>query len=118
MLLQVEQLKLFVNDIFVSMDVASSTAKVVTDHLVLANLTGHDSHGVGMVPSYVHGLQRGLLNPDASVDIVRDNGSVVVLDGNGGFGQLIGIQATKKLIELTGKYGLACVGLRNSYHLG
>ncbi|RYY69301.1 MAG: malate/lactate/ureidoglycolate dehydrogenase, partial [Comamonadaceae bacterium] len=28
-------------------------AQTVADNLVLANLSGHDSHGVGMVPRYV-----------------------------------------------------------------
>lgn len=118
MLIQAEQLKAFVNEIFICLGVEPATSGVVTDHLVLANLKGHDSHGVGMAPSYVHGLKRGLLNPDANSELVRDNGAVALLDGNSGFGQLIGIQATKKLIELANEHGLACVGLRNSYHLG
>ena len=28
-------------------------AREVADHLVRANLAGHDSHGVGMLPTYV-----------------------------------------------------------------
>ncbi len=28
-------------------------ARLVADHLVLANLFGHDSHGVGMIPHYI-----------------------------------------------------------------
>ena len=28
-------------------------ARICADHLVSANLKGHDSHGVGMAPSYV-----------------------------------------------------------------
>ena len=28
-------------------------AEIVADHLVLANLSGHDSHGIGMIPAYV-----------------------------------------------------------------
>lgn len=28
-------------------------ARLVADHLVAANLAGHDSHGVGMIPSYM-----------------------------------------------------------------
>ena len=36
----------------------------VADHLVRANLAGHDSHGVGMLPAYVRLLQDGLLVPE------------------------------------------------------
>src|SRR5687768_8339066 len=38
-------------------------ARDVADHLVAANLAGHDSHGVGMLPDYVRMLQAGLLVP-------------------------------------------------------
>src|SRR3989442_267688 len=34
-------------------------AKLVADNLVTANLTGHDSHGVGMIPRYVDALLEG-----------------------------------------------------------
>ena len=32
-------------------------ATIVADHLVEANLRGHDSHGVGMLPLYVQNFQ-------------------------------------------------------------
>ena len=36
------------------------------EHLVLSNLKGHDSHGVGMIPNYVASASRGLkVNADA-----------------------------------------------------
>jgi LDH2 family malate/lactate/ureidoglycolate dehydrogenase len=31
---------------------SAEEARLVADHLVLANLFGHDSHGVGMMPAY------------------------------------------------------------------
>src|ERR1700749_1788287 len=40
----------------------------VADHLVRANLAGHDSHGVGMLPAYIRLLREGMLvpNPDGA----------------------------------------------------
>ena len=34
-------------------------ARLVADHLVLANLFGHDSHGVGMIPHYIQNTTTG-----------------------------------------------------------
>ena len=34
-------------------------ARLVADHLVLANLFGHDSHGVGMMPAYIQNTTTG-----------------------------------------------------------
>ncbi|MDK9445271.1 Ldh family oxidoreductase, partial [Pectobacterium atrosepticum] len=36
-----------------------SEARIVTEHLVTANLKGHDSHGVGMLPHYVAFIGKG-----------------------------------------------------------
>ena len=41
----------------------------VADNLVLANLSGHDSHGVGMVPRYVDAVLEGGLKPNASAKV-------------------------------------------------
>ena len=38
-------------------DDLNDEAKIVAEHLVLANLTGHDSHGVGMLPTYFRMLK-------------------------------------------------------------
>ncbi len=43
---------------------AQDEALEVADHLVRANLSGHDSHGVDMLPAYVRLLQDGLLVPN------------------------------------------------------
>ena len=34
-------------------------AKLVAENLVLANLLGHDSHGIGMIPRYIAALLEG-----------------------------------------------------------
>ena len=40
-----------------------SEARLVAEHLVRANLTGHDSHGAGMLPGYIKNLRAGFLRP-------------------------------------------------------
>ena len=42
--------------ILVAAGAPSAHADAVAHHLVEANLKGHDSHGVGMVPSYVKSM--------------------------------------------------------------
>lgn len=46
-------------------------ARLVADHLVGANLAGHDSHGVGMIPNYVASWREGQLKLNAHASIVR-----------------------------------------------
>ena len=47
-------------------------ARDVADHLVGANLAGHDSHGVGMLPDYVRMVQAGLLVPNQDLETLVD----------------------------------------------
>src|SRR5687767_15976511 len=68
-------------------------ARLVADNLVLANLSGHDSHGVGMVPRYVDAVLEGGLKPNASAKVQFDGGSLLALDGKRGYGQVVGEQA-------------------------
>ena len=68
-------------------------AKTVADNLVLANLSGHDSHGVGMVPRYMEAVLEGGLKPNTGVAVKLDGGSLLALDGQRGYGQVVGEQA-------------------------
>src|SRR6201996_1239859 len=55
-------------------------ARLVADHLVLANLFGHDSHGVGMMPAYIGNTTTGACVRNHHAKIVKDNGAVIVVD--------------------------------------
>ena len=50
-------------------------AELVSTNLVEANLKGHDSHGVGMIPRYVSSITTGGLAVNQHVKIVLDTGS-------------------------------------------
>jgi len=93
-------------------------AKLVAENLVSANLTGHDSHGIGMMPRYVEALLEGGLHPNRQVEVKFDAGALLSLDGCAGYGQSIGLQATEMAIERAKKHGTAIVALGNSHHLG
>jgi uncharacterized oxidoreductase len=93
-------------------------AKLVADNLVLANLTGHDSHGIGMMPRYVEALLEGGLHPNREIEVKLDAGALLALDGGAGYGQSIGLQATRLAIERARQHGVAIVALGNSHHLG
>ena len=60
-------------------------ADLVAAHLVDANLAGHDSHGVGLIPHYVRHLTEGLVVPNTSAKVVRDDGAFLMFDGQRGF---------------------------------
>ncbi|WP_438392631.1 malate/lactate/ureidoglycolate dehydrogenase [Caballeronia sp. DA-9] len=93
-------------------------AQLVADHLVMANMSGHDSHGVGMIPRYMASLGDGELKLNTHAGIVRDAGAVLTIDGKKGFGQVVAYEAMERGIERAKKLGVCAVGLRNAHHIG
>ena len=93
-------------------------AQAVAEHLVAANLKGHDSHGVGMIPNYVKSMMSELIQPQNDALLTRDSGAVLTFDGNLGFGRVVGIQAMDQGIERAKSHGISCVALGNAAHLG
>ncbi len=97
---------------------SANEAATVADNLVLANLSGHDSHGVGMVPRYVDAiLEKGLV-PNASAKVVLDAGALVSMDGQRGYGQVVGEQAMALGIDHAKAQGSCILALANAHHLG
>jgi uncharacterized oxidoreductase len=97
---------------------AAREADLVAGNLVEANLTGHDSHGVGMIPRYVKSLLEGGLAVNQHPQILVDAGTMLRLDGRAGYGQVIGREAMTLGIERARKHGSCVVALGNSHHLG
>ncbi len=116
--LAADRLHALVTLIVRAMGSSATEAQAVADHLVAANLSGHDSHGVGMLPDYVRLLHAGLLVPDQSLELVADNGGVLVLDAKRGFGQAMAKEAMRLGIERARQQGSVVVALRNSAHIG
>ena len=92
-------------------------AKIVAENLVAANLTGHDSHGIGMIPRYVASLKEGGLQPNRHPVTKVDGGALIALDGQAGYGQVIGLEAMEIAIERAKQHGVCVMALANSHHL-
>jgi hydroxycarboxylate dehydrogenase B len=99
-------------------DSALEEATLVADQLVEANLTGHDSHGVGLLPVYVRCLHEGSLVANRHADLVSDRGAVLVVEGQRGYGQVIGHEAMQLAMARAADEGVCLLAIRNSFHLG
>jgi uncharacterized oxidoreductase len=93
-------------------------AAEVADHLVRANLAGHDSHGVGMLPTYVRLLGDGLLVPNQSAETVLDAGALLVIDARRGYGPRMTADAVRRAIGKAREQGACVLAFRNSAHVG
>lgn len=116
--LQATPLRAQVSAVLVAAGSLPEEADKVAANLVLANLCGHDSHGVGMLPRYVDAVLEGGLKPNTSARVLLDTGSLLTLDGQRGYGQIVGEQAMKLGIERAKTHGSCIMTLANAHHLG
>ena len=93
-------------------------AGTIARRLVDANCVGHDSHGVLRVGKYLEWVREGWLRPNQSPSLIFDADAMAIVDGNRGFGQVIGEFATRLGIAKAATSGIAMIGLRNCGHLG
>jgi hydroxycarboxylate dehydrogenase B len=93
-------------------------AVLVADHLVAANLAGHDSHGVGLIPNYVRHFQAGLIKPNTPARLVTDDGAIMVFEGGRGYGRRVAGEAMAAAIERCRDTGVVLMGLRGPHHIG
>ena len=113
----VERLRAAVHELMLGFGSAPREIELVTDNLIQANLTGHDSHGVGMLPRYANAFLEGGLKANTHVLTKLDGGTLLALDGQAGFGQVIGHETMALGIARAKAQGSCVVALANAHHL-
>ena len=113
----VEPLRAAVHELMRGFGSLPREIELVADNLIQANLTGHDSHGIGMLPRYANAFLEGGLKPNAHVQTRLDSATLLALDGQAGFGQVIGFEAMELGIARAKTHGSCIVALANSHHL-
>jgi hydroxycarboxylate dehydrogenase B len=113
-----EALQAFAQRMVTALGTPADIAEEVARHLVNANLSGHDSHGVMRLPQYAGQVERKELAPAARPSIVRENGSAAVVDAQRGFGHYATRFALDVVVGNARRRGLAAAAIRHSTHIG
>jgi uncharacterized oxidoreductase len=113
-----DELRRFAREALARMGSDAREAQVVADHLVDANLAGHDSHGAGLLPAYARNIARGVLHPNRRGRVAMESGPLATVEGDGGHGQVIARDAMEVAIRIAKAHGVAVVALRRTHHIG
>jgi uncharacterized oxidoreductase len=117
-LARAEALEETVSKVFAAAGCEPAEAATIAHHLVLANLVGHDSHGVIRLKEYLPWLEQGMVLANRRAMVVHETPLAVTVDGGLGFGQVISEQALGVVMAKARDTGLAALGIRNTGHLG
>ncbi|MEP6679465.1 MAG: Ldh family oxidoreductase, partial [Betaproteobacteria bacterium] len=113
-----DPLRAFAAQIFRAAGSEVGEAAIVGDHLVDANLAGHDSHGVIRISKYVDWHARGMVLANRHASVVRESPCHAVVDGGFGYGQVIAHEAMEIAVAKARSVGMCTIALRNAGHLG
>jgi L-2-hydroxycarboxylate dehydrogenase (NAD+) len=111
-------LKAFIVSVFDRWGTPPAIADLTADLMVRTDLRGVDSHGVGMLPTYLRWHRLGWIVPTAEPKIVRDEGTTAVIDGQQAFGHYTSTLAMELAIAKARAHGVGFVTCRNSNHYG
>jgi uncharacterized oxidoreductase len=114
----VDVLRNFIAEIFSRAGCEADEGARIAHHLLSANLTGHDSHGVIRTPRYIQWLQEGKVVAGQSIQVLHETPTHAIVDGQWGFGQTVAPQAVDLGIAKAKQNGLSVIGLRFAGHIG
>ncbi|MHA1576297.1 MAG: Ldh family oxidoreductase, partial [Candidatus Thorarchaeota archaeon] len=113
-----DDLHYFSKEVIIKMGASDKDAFYVADNLVMSNLRGIDSHGVGRLKRYVDGIQSGYIVPDANPVIERDSPVIASINANHGLGQPSGVFGMTEAITRATKTGVGITTVSDSNHYG
>lgn len=110
-------LRQFAGDVLVKAGLPDEPAHSVAKGLVEADLYGHSTHGLALLPDYVDEIANGAMAKAGKPQIVSDFGAVALWDA----GRLPGIWTTELAVTEATKraraFGIGAVCLRRSHHI-
>lgn len=105
-------------DIFQACGSPQEEAQIVANHLVKANLSGMDSHGIIRIPQYVQDVQNGTVKPGATVSLLSETPVSAVVDCGWNFGVVGAEKAADIALEKARSSRIVVVTTQHCNHAG
>jgi LDH2 family malate/lactate/ureidoglycolate dehydrogenase len=107
-----------VTAIATAVGVAPEDAAILADSLVEADIYGVSTHGVSRLNIYVRRIQKGLIDPKATLAVDRQRTGSFAVDARNGLGQVQASKVLRMIMDASEKTGVAAATIRNSQHFG
>lgn len=113
-----EKLTAFVARVLETLGTPAGAAHYVAEHLVDADLTGHESHGVLRLKQYCWHVRDGYVQPAAEPSVARESSVTALVDGGSTWGPVVARFAIDLAIDKARMHSIGTVSIFNCYHLG
>jgi LDH2 family malate/lactate/ureidoglycolate dehydrogenase len=92
-------------------------ARRLADSLVAADLLGHGSHGIRLLPRYLDELRDGQMTASGEPELVNDNGASLLFDGRMLPGPVVVAHAAELALRRLETHGAVVAVIRRSSHI-
>ena len=116
--LELKEIRELAKKVFLANTCSSEMAEVLSDVIMLCERDGPASHGLFSMYSYVGSLRSGISNGKAIPVAEYPKPSVIRVDGDNGYNQLVINKFTPELVNAARETGIATLAIRNSHHIG
>src|SRR6201989_3283605 len=97
---------------------SAEEAATIARYNIGANLVGHDSHGIILIPTYIDRVKAGHIVPGAPWTITQETPTTTVIDGHWGFGFHVNAKAMALTIEKAKTANVAACTVFRQSHVG
>ena len=112
-----EDLSTYATALFTAAGLEAEKAAMVGPLMMEADLMGHTTHGLQLVPPYLSALADGSMLAVGQPAVLADRGPVVTWDGKRLSGVWLTASAIDLAVERAQKYGTGTVAIRRSHHI-
>ena len=113
-----ERLTDIANALLQAAGASAEESATIARYNIGANLVGHDSHGIILIPTYIDRIKAGHIVPGAPWNIDQETATSTVIDGNWGFGYVVTDRAMRYTIDKAKKQQVAAATVYRQSHIG
>lgn len=114
--LERHRLKIYAQDVLAADGMEAAKAAVTAMVLVEADMMGHETHGVELLPWYVDALRDGSMNGCDIHAILANRGASFVWHGNSFPGAWLVTKALEQAADRVAEHGVVTAAIRDSHH--
>ncbi|MCX8117043.1 MAG: Ldh family oxidoreductase [Desulfobacterota bacterium] len=112
------RLKEIAIEILKGLGATDEEALVVAECLVLADMRGIDTHGVHFLKLLADRVEANMIQIPTQLRVLKEDGSLSLLDGGNGLGQVAAHRAMQMTIKKAKEFGVGVTLIRKTNHIG
>jgi LDH2 family malate/lactate/ureidoglycolate dehydrogenase len=112
------ELQLAVGNMFRRVGMEADKADRVTDSLLDADMMGHATHGLALIPWYFDAIEAGGMGLSGNYEVVSERAACMTWNGNRLPGAWLFSRAIDIALERIAEQGVVTVSIFNSHHTG